>query len=286
MFSMTGFARAETKTSEHHLIWEVRTVNHRYLETTFKLPETLRSIEQALREQAKGLLARGKLDGSLKILGDPTSGQMTLNQPLLNSLINHANDLAQLAPTASPLTQSQLLSWPGMLIPADSQVDQISQAALTLFAEALQKLADNRAEEGAKLKQVLLTHLDAISQQVSDLAPMAADLPQLQQQRLQERVDGLKTEVDADRLAQEVALLAQKADVQEELDRLQIHVAQARTFIQSDGPHGRRLDFLTQELNREANTLGAKAINNELSTASIELKVIIEQIREQVQNIQ
>lgn len=283
---MTGFARAETGTSDFQLIWEIKTVNHRYLETSFKLPESLKGVEPALRERARVLLGRGKLDAVLKLEGGYGGEAMTVNRSLLKNLIESAKDIALAAPAAAPITQGQLMAWPGVLIPSNTLLDDIAQATLTLFDDAMARLIDSRAEEGAKLHKLLLANLDAIAEQLQMLEPIANTLPQLQQRRLQERVDALETKVDEDRLAQEVALLAQKADVREELDRLSIHVDQARSLINADGPHGRRLDFLTQELNREANTLGAKAICSEVSNASIELKVIIEQIREQVQNIQ
>jgi uncharacterized protein (TIGR00255 family) len=286
VFSMTGFARAETRTSDFQLIWEIKTVNHRYLETTFKLPESLRGVEHALRERVRDRLGRGKLDAVLKLEGGQNAGPLTVNRSLLQSLIDSAQDIADLAPGAAPITQGQLMAWPGVMVPSDTLLDDITQATLRLFDEGLERLIESRAAEGKRLHQILLGNLDAIGQQLSTLEPIANSLPQLQQQRLQERVAALETKIDDERMAQEVALLAQKADVREELDRLSIHIDQARSLINANGPHGRRLDFLTQELNREANTLGAKAICSEISNASIELKVIVEQIREQVQNIQ
>ena len=286
MYSMTGFARAESKTSNYHLVWELKTVNHRYLETTFRLPESLRSIEQSLRDQARTVLVRGKLDAVLKLdTAQPTS-VLTVNEPLLNALLENAAVIATKAPDAVPMTQSQLMSWPGLLCTAEGALTDMADAAVDLFNEGLTALATARAGEGAKLHEIVTSSLTAIDAQIQQLEPVAATLPALQQRKLQDRIDELSIKIDADRLAQEVALLAQKADVREELDRLTIHVEQARALIDGPGPHGRRLDFLTQELNREANTLGAKAVCAETSLASIELKVLIEQIREQVQNIQ
>jgi len=284
--SMTGFARAEARTSDFQLVWEIKTVNHRYLETTFKLPESLRGVEHALRERVRGHLGRGKLDAILKLEGGQNAGPMSVNRSLLQSLVESAHDIAVLAPNAAPITQGQLMAWPGVLVPSDNLLDDITQATLTLFDEAMERLIESRAAEGRRLHQILLGNLEAIAAQLRTLEPVANSLPQLQQQRLQERVTALEAKIDDERIAQEVALLAQKADVREELDRLSIHMDQARSLIDASGPHGRRLDFLTQELNREANTLGAKAICSEISNASIELKVIVEQIREQVQNIQ
>jgi uncharacterized protein (TIGR00255 family) len=231
-------------------------------------------------------LVRGKLDAVLKLdTAQPTS-VLTVNEPLLNALLENAAVIATKAPDAVPMTQSQLMSWPGLLCTAEGALTDMADAAVDLFNEGLTALATARASEGAKLHEIVTSSLTAIDAQIQQLEPVAATLPALQRRKLQDRIDELSIKIDADRLAQEVALLAQKADVREELDRLTIHVEQARALIVGPGPHGRRLDFLTQELNREANTLGAKAVCAETSLASIELKVLIEQIREQVQNIQ
>lgn len=286
MYSMTGFARAEHKTSSYHLVWELKTVNQRFLETSFRLPESLRSIEQPLRDQARKALARGKLEANLKLEDTRTDGTLSINEPLLEALLEGAKQVAAKAPNAEPMSQGQLMAWPGVLQHSDNALTDIAATAMALFAESLERLIDARASEGAQLQRIIQNNLDAIDEQIRVLEPIAAKLPGLQLQRLQQRVDALELKIDHDRLAQEVVLLAQKADVREELDRLQIHVAQGNELIAGEGPHGRRLDFLTQELNREANTLGAKAVCNETSAASIELKVIIEQIREQVQNIE
>ena len=286
MHSMTGFARGESKTSDYHLVWELKTVNHRYLETTFRLPESLRSIEQQLRHSARNALARGKLDAILKLETTQPASALTVNETLLDALLENAAVIAAKAPNTAPMSQNQLLSWPGVLCQSDTVLSDMAAAAIDLFNESLSDLATARAGEGSKLYKIVKLNLDAIDAQVQQLEPIAATLPALQQQKLQQRIDELSVKVDAERLAQQVVLLAQKADVREELDRLAIHVEQARALIEGPGPHGRRLDFLTQELNREANTLGAKAVCSDTSLASIELKVLIEQIREQVQNIQ
>ena len=283
---MTGFARAENKTPDYHLVWELKTVNHRYLEATFRLPESLRSIEHQLRHQARNALARGKLDAVLQLDTAQPASALTVNEALLDTLLKSADVIATKVPDAAPMTQSQLMSWPGLLSTAEGALTDPAAAAVDLFNEGLAALGTARSDEGAKLHDIVNSSLNAIDAQVQQLEPIAATLPALQKQKLQQRVDELSVKVDAERLAQEVVLLAQKADVREELDRLTIHVEQARELINGPGPHGRRLDFLTQELNREANTLGAKAVCSETSLASIELKVLIEQIREQVQNIQ
>jgi uncharacterized protein (TIGR00255 family) len=286
VFSMTGFATVEHKSPEFLLVWELRTVNQRFLETTFRLPEALRSIEQSLRDSARQALTRGKLDASLKLESQVTDGTLAVNESLLQAVLTSAQVIAQKAPQATPLSQNELLAWPGVLSQSGAAINDLAQAATALFEQGLEQLIAARAEEGSKLQSIVRRALQEVSAQLEQLEPLAQSLPALQRQKLQERVDELTTKIEPERLAQEVVLLAQKADIREELDRLRIHVTQSLELISGQGPHGRRLDFLTQELNREANTLGAKSVCAETSAASIELKVIIEQIREQVQNME
>ena len=286
MYSMTGFARAEHKATDYHLVWELKSVNHRYLETAFRLPESLRGVERSLRDRARSVLARGKLDAGLKLDLLPSAGTLSIDNSLLDTLLQSAEQIGAKVPAAAPLTQHQLLSWPGVLSASDTVLTDLETDAIELFDEALQQLLAARRAEGSGLRDIVTSALTSIGAQIAALEPFAAELPALQRRKLQQRVDELASKIDADRMAQEVVLLAQKADVREEIDRLKIHVAQGLQLISGDGPHGRRLDFLSQELNREANTLGAKAICSETSNASIELKVIVEQIREQVQNIE
>ena len=286
VFSMTGFATVEHKSPEFLLVWELRTVNQRFLETTFRLPEALRSIEQSLRDSARQALTRGKLDASLKLESQVTDGTLAVNESLLEAVLTSAQVIAHKAPQATPLSQNELLAWPGVLSQSGAAINDLAQAATALFEQGLEQLIAARAEEGSKLQSIVRRALQEVSAQLEQLEPLAQSLPALQRQKLQERVDELTTKIEPERLAQEVVLLAQKADIREELDRLRIHVTQSLELINGQGPHGRRLDFLTQELNREANTLGAKSVCAETSAASIELKVIIEQIREQVQNME
>ena len=279
VFSMTGFATVEHKSPEFLLVWELRTVNQRFLETTFRLPEALRSIEQSLRDSARQALTRGKLDASLKLESQVTDGTLAVNESLLEAVLTSAQVIAHKAPQATPLSQNELLAWPGVLSQSGAAINDLAQAATALFEQGLEQLIAARAEEGSKLQCIVRRALHEVSAQLEQLEPLAQSLPALQRQKLQERVDELKTKIEPERLAQ-------KADIREELDRLRIHVTQSLELINGQGPHGRRLDFLTQELNREANTLGAKSVCAETSAASIELKVIIEQIREQVQNME
>ena len=215
MYSMTGFARAESKTSNYHLIWELKTVNHRYLETTFRLPESLRSIEQQLRDQAITTLARGKLDAVLKLDTTQPASALAVNETLLNTLLENAAVIAAKAPEAVPMTQSQLMSWPGLLCTAEGAFTDMAAAAVDLFKEGLVALGTVRADEGAMLHDIVKSSLNAIDAQVQQLEPIAATLPTLQRQKLQDRIDELSVKIEADRLAQEVVMLAQKADVRE-----------------------------------------------------------------------
>ena len=286
VYSMTGFARVEKQNSHYQLVWEIKSVNQRFLETSFRIPDSLRGIEQPLREKARKAIARGKLDATLHLVEYHHGLSLTVNDNLLDTLLKNAKLIAMKAPDATPISQDQLLAWPGVLLSTDAGQEDIADSATRLFDEGLEQLIASRALEGGKLQRIISANLNAIKSQLTQLAPVASALPDLQRSRLQERVDELVTKIDTERIAQEVALLAQKADIREELDRLNINVEQGLSLINGSGPHGRRLDFLSQELNREANTLGAKSICRETSDASIELKVIIEQIREQVQNIE
>jgi len=286
MYSMTAFARATSDSHGRHLVWELKSVNHRYLETNFRVPEALRSIEHPLRELARKHLKRGKLDCTLKIENAGGPSGISINREILLQLLAAIEQVRRDAPEIGAVSPIDLLRWPGVLddTPADNKA--IVTAVQELFEQALAELIDSRQREGTALFTAIDTRLDKIDQLTTELKPLAAGIPAQQKQRLQQKLQELSLNVEPERLEQEVALLAQKADVAEELDRLAIHVEEARSHINGHGPHGRRLDFLTQELNREANTLGAKSVIPETSQRAVDLKVLIEQIREQVQNIE
>lgn len=286
MYSMTAFARSERDVEQHHLVWELKSVNHRYLETAFRMPESLRGLEQKVRDSARKQLKRGKVDCSLRVESSTGSQGLKLNEEKVQELLQAFNELKALAPDTKALQAIDILHWPGVMQSSSSQDADLDNDVLELFDEALTAFVEARSREGARLKIILEQQLDLITGHVNAIRPLADDLAQQQRQRLLARVAELEVSVDNDRLEQEVVLLAQRADVREELDRLVIHVEEAKELVGSTGPHGRRLDFLTQELNREANTLGAKSIKTESSQASVDLKVIIEQIREQVQNLE
>jgi uncharacterized protein (TIGR00255 family) len=286
MFSMTAFARAEATAQNRHLVWELRSVNHRYLETNFRLPDALRQIEHIVRDQARAHLKRGKLDCSLHVDLISDTPRIELNRPVLLQLMAAIEQVRREAPEIGAVSPIDLLRWPGVLddTPADDQA--IVVAASELFEEALTQLIQARGREGEQLKKLISDRLCEIDTIITDLKPLTEDLAKLQKEKLLQKVADLNINLEPARLEQEVALLAQKADVAEELDRLSIHVEEARNHANGSGPHGRRLDFLTQELNREANTLGAKSVTPQTSQRAVDLKVIVEQIREQVQNIE
>ena len=284
--SMTAFASAMVDCGTFNLSWEVRSVNHRYLETQFRLPENLRQIEPSLREQARKHLKRGKVDATLRLESIGEGQDLQLDQNLVTQLIRAAEQLRETTSMVTTFDVMEILRWPGVMRKHDVQVTELTVAAADLFRQAIDDLATMRGREGADIAEVMSTQLSELEAQLATLTPLADGLAAQQQARLKERAAQLQVEIDPERLEQEVALLAQKADVREELDRLAIHTKEARILLGSPGPHGRKLDFLIQELNREANTLGSKATSIETSQRAIDLKVIIEQLREQVQNLE
>ena len=285
--SMTAFARRQAEKPGLQLVWELKSVNHRFLDVQFRLPEHLRSLEVPLREAARRQLRRGKVDCVLHLQQKADAGVIELNRPLLLQLLATLEQLRRDAPEIHSPNPMDLLRWPGILGDAGSvEQKEVTVAVIDLFERALDSLIEERGREGRELAEAIGTRLDAIDEVANKLKLTTAGLAREVHNRLQARLEELAVSVDPSRLEQEVALLAQKADVAEELDRLCIHAAEARALQDRPGPHGRRLDFLTQELLREANTLGSKAVMPEISGCTVDLKVLIEQIREQVQNVE
>jgi uncharacterized protein (TIGR00255 family) len=285
--SMTAFARAQSGVDGPMLTWEIRSVNHRFLETQFRLPEQLRSLEHGLRDTVRKHLKRGKVDCTLRLEHQGSDDNIELNRPLLLQILAVLEQIRRDAPEVAPPSAIDLLRWPGMIGDNASLDDELLTPQISdLFEEALTELIAHRHREGAQLNTAISNRLDDIDTIVGEVKALTASISHELQSKLNHRLRELNTRLDEGRLEQEVALLAQRADVAEELDRLSIHVEEARGNLRSPGPHGRRLDFLTQELNREANTLGAKSALAQTSQKSVDLKVIIEQIREQVQNIE
>lgn len=286
--SMTGFARREAKLPWGTVIWEIRSVNHRYLEPSFRLPEDFREIEPGLRELIRKALQRGKVEAALSIQWEQEGdAELGINLGRVSQLARAAQQITeQLGDLAAPVNALDILKWPGVMQKQEMDREAMQQAVLDLFDESLKQLVEHRAREGAELEQFILQRLDAVSAQVVAVRARLPEILQSQRDKLQAKIASLQVDLDPERLEQEIALLAQKADVDEELDRLDTHVIEVKRSLKQTDSLGRRLDFLMQELNREANTLSSKSIVADTTQAAVELKVLIEQMREQVQNIE
>ena len=284
--SMTAFARAEQAGAHGTLSWEVRSVNHRYLEPHLRLPDAFRDLEGAVREALRKGLSRGKVECTLRFAEDSSGRSMQVDSQRASQLIAAAESVAALIKQPAPLNPLEVLAWPGVLVGDASDPQALNSAALTLFHETLAELKKGRQREGEELARLIAERLDAITQETATLREQVPQMLALQRQKLLDRCAEMQAELDPQRLEQEMVLLAQKSDVAEELDRLATHVIEVRRVLKSGGAAGRRLDFLMQELNREANTLGSKAFDPRSTQAAVNLKVLIEQMREQVQNIE
>ena len=284
--SMTAFARAESASPQGTLSWEIRSVNHRYLEPHLRLPDNFRDLEGAVRDALRQGLSRGKVECTLRFTEEGASKQLQVDGERARQVIAAAELVSSLMASPAPLDPFAILAWPGVLGGDSRDPQALNAQALTLFSEALEQLRDGRSREGAELARLIGERLDAISVEVAQLREQVPQMLALQRQKIIDRCAEMALEVDTPRLEQELVLLAQKSDVSEELDRLNTHVGEVRRVLKSGGAAGRRLDFLMQELNREANTLGSKAFDPRSTQAAVNLKVLIEQMREQVQNIE
>ena len=285
--SMTAFARKQTEFDWGTMSWEIRSVNHRYLEPGIRVPDSLRVLEPIVRDMLRRTLSRGKIDIQLRVTGKADAGS---NQALNGELVSKLNALSQqvldLCPGTQPLRVTDVLRWPGVLEETGPDDESLQADALTLLQETLKDFADSRRREGDELAQLIRQRLDAIREIVLGIRQRLPEILQRQQDNIRLRLDNFKIELDPARLEQEIVLLANKSDVDEELDRLLTHVTEVERVLKTNEPIGRRLDFLMQELNREANTLSSKSIVAETTLNAVELKVLIEQMREQVQNIE
>jgi len=286
--SMTGFARRERQGPWGTLTCELRSVNHRYLELSLRLPDDLRGVENDARQVLAGTLRRGKVDAGVYLRGTPAgSAPIDINQPLVAQLLAGAAEVGRIAAgragTVDPL---DVLRWPGVIRDTERDVTPIVAAALELLRETAADLNDARAREGARIRDMLAQRCVALRDLVAAVRARLPDVAARIRARVLERVAQLGTAVDAERLEQEIALLAYKMDVEEELDRLGSHITETLQVIDSQEPAGRRLDFLMQEFNREANTLSSKSQDTETTRAAMDMKVLIEQMREQVQNVE
>ncbi len=285
--SMTGYARAQGQYDWGVLTWELRSVNHRYLEIGARLPEELREMEPAVRERVTARLGRGKVECQLRFEAcGMAAGTPVLDEARARALIDIVHRTEALMEAAAPVTAMDLMRWPGVVGERGIDVEPVAASALALLDEALDDLRAARQREGERLAQLIGQRCDALA---AELGRARALLPQIRsglRERLRQRLAELDVEAEPGRLEQELAIQLQKIDVDEELDRLAGHIDEVRAVLQRDEPVGRRLDFLMQELNREANTLGSKSVSADTTRISVEMKVLIEQMREQVQNIE
>jgi len=281
--SMTGFARSRSESADREFIWEIRSVNHRYLDVAFKLPPAMRYLEPRIREMIHDAFHRGRIEISLQIHHALSGSLDKLNQDNLDALASLMTSVHKRHPGLLPGSVSELLRWPG-IVPEESVGDDSED--LPGLQTCLDQLALSRADEGTRLCGVILDKLERCLSVIDSLQQELPDIEDRARQRLEERIDEIQAEVEPGRIAQELALLLIKSNVTEELDRLKSHLGESTSLLQGGGPVGRRLDFLMQELNREANTLGAKSASMAMTRASIDLKMLIEQSREQVQNLE
>jgi uncharacterized protein (TIGR00255 family) len=285
--SMTAFARESIAVGQAILTVELRSVNHRYLDCSFKLPDTLRALEPRMRERLGADLARGKVDCMVRLQANPArAGEQSVDLVRLDALLGAARIVQARLEAAAPISPLQVLQFPGIYSSLEESEEQLQQHALSLFAKALQNMQQSRRREGEKLAALVLERLSQVETEVRGTREIMPALIQHQRDRISVRIADLGVEVDPGRLEQELVYLAQKADVDEELDRLEAHIGEVRRTLEQGGPCGRRLDFLMQELNREANTLSSKSQSAATTQNAVELKVLIEQMREQIQNIE
>ena len=285
--SMTAFCRIQTDMPEGSLVWEIRSVNHRYLDIHLKLPEELRLLETGCREMINSRLNRGRIDAMLKLEQTNKSGsELVLNPEALSALAGAIDRVSAQMDNIGPINPCEALRWPGVLQEPVSDIESIGNIALKALNDAVAELLESRQREGDRMQQLILERIDSARQIVADLRAHLPDIELGIQQRWQRRLGELGEEVDPARMAQELALLLTRNDVSEELDRLDTHFDEVSRVLEGDKAAGRRLDFLMQELNREANTLGSKSVDMRNTNAAVELKVLIDQMREQVQNIE
>lgn len=287
IYSMTGYAVATRELPGGTLTAEIRAVNNRYLDIQFRLPEELRAVEPALRERLAARLTRGKIECRVSIAASASApAAAELNQALLQQLAALNAQVLKVFPQAGSLRAADVLRWPGMLGADTLPADAVRNACRETVDEALEEFTAARAREGAKLKDAILQHATTVEQRVAGVAPRLPGAIAAFQDKLAQRLKEALANGDDERIRQEVILYAGKIDVDEELTRLKTHVGELRRILGKGGAAGKRLDFLMQELNREANTLGSKAADIEITQVSMDLKLLIEQMREQIQNIE
>lgn len=286
IYSMTAFARRELKADWGTAVWEIRSVNQRFLESYFRLPEQFRALEPVLRERFRKQLQRGKVECALRFSPNEASiSKLNLNEELAKQLL-HAADWVQSHGQSSGVNPVDILRWPGVIAAEETDVNTIQSDILKEFDLTLEDFISARASEGTNLKAMIEQRLDGIEVEAKKVSERMPEIITWQKDKILGRFEEAKLELDEGRIEQEMIMLAQKVDVAEELDRLNSHIGETRNILNKGGAIGRRLDFMMQEFNRESNTLGSKSIHSDITQSAVELKVLIEQMREQIQNIE
>lgn len=287
IYSMTAYARKEVKSDWGSAVWEIRSVNQRYLETYFRMPEQFRGLEPVLRDRFRKRLARGKVECHLRFEANPAAqGELTINNTLAKQVINAAQQVMQLTGEESRINPFQVMQWPGVMETPEQDMDTVKKDLLAAFDEALGEFIEARGREGDNMKALIEQRLTAITDEVVKVRARMPEIIEWQRERLFNKFEDANVELDSGRVEQELIILAQKSDVAEELDRLDSHVKETNNVLKKGGSAGRRLDFMMQEFNRESNTLASKSISTDITASGVELKVLIEQMREQIQNIE
>lgn len=283
---MTGFARKELAESWGNVVCEIRSVNLRHLETQFRLNDELRGLEPLLRDKLRQSIARGKVECQINLeLDQQATGELNINKPLAKKVIDAAKWINK-ASGEGVINPMDVLNWPGVIVPNTQDLDLINQKVLILFDETLNAFIAMRQREGEQIRAILEQKLTGITNEIDLVRALMPVAIKWQRDRLISKFEDINLQPDTTRLEQELLLLANKVDVAEELDRLVIHIKEAYAILNKPEAIGRRLDFMMQEFNREANTLGSKAINAKITQSAIEIKILIEQMREQIQNIE
>ena len=286
--SMTAFGRTDEFNDVGHIIWEIRTVNHRYLEISARLPDELRMLEAGVRERISDKIKRGKVDCVLKFTQEPesTTEGLSLNEELIHAIIRSAEKIRSILKNTDNINPMDVLRWPYVINRDTPDPEKIGGPLLDQLDRTLDIVTDTRKREGEKLNTFVLDRCNQMTEIISGLKTRLPDIMTGMREKLLERANELGIQLDVDRLEQEILLLTQKYDITEEVDRLEAHLEEVEDVLNKKGPKGRRLDFLMQELNRECNTLGSKSAHFDLNHASVNLKVLVEQMREQIQNIE
>ncbi|AUH72160.1 putative stress-induced protein [Legionella sainthelensi] len=285
--SMTAFARVQKQIEEGHFCWEIKSVNHRYLDVSFRLPESFRFIEPHLRNELRDKINRGKLECQLKYQDTGFNNQaMLINRGMVDALIDLSDKLSVSHRLTNDLSVTRVLSWPGVVQVSTPDADSLGEQAIALFKHTIEQLMQMRIVEGNALKEHVESRLSDLGREVDRARTIASQQVEQAKNKLLTRLQSLQIEVQESRIEQEIALILTRLDVSEELDRLQTHLNEVNRALNCDKIVGRRLDFLMQELNREANTLSSKSDSVALTQIAVEMKVLIEQMREQIQNIE